>query len=139
LQIPVKQSAPLQVTLFSSWLYTFRHLLEQTEDGTSPDEISGPEEMHSRRKVCSCDLLLLHFIQVSVQSLLSISQHHLPTRLHGGLQLNESFSLPGVWDGHSTSQTAQQQTHYSRVGALQLSSHCMGRAQSWMGNNINRG
>lgn len=80
---------------------TFRHFLQKAEYGTGPDEVSGLEEVHGGRKVCSHYLLLLHFKQTSVQLFLSIIQHHLPACLHGYLQLYESLSQPGVWDGQA--------------------------------------
>ncbi|KAG7214940.1 hypothetical protein INR49_005215, partial [Caranx melampygus] len=73
-----------------------KHLLQQAEDGTGLDEVSGLEEVHGRREVWLHHLLLFHFKQQRVQPLLSISQHHLPTCLHGGLQLYEGLSLSRV-------------------------------------------
>lgn len=89
---------------------TFGHLLQQTEDGTPPDEVSGPEEMHGGRKGGPRHLPLLHFEEADIQLLLGISQDHLPTGLHGGLQLDESLPLPGVRDGHRVGQEAENQT-----------------------------
>lgn len=102
--------------------HTFRHLLEHAEDGTGPDEGPGLEEVHGGREVCSHELLLLHFKQESVQPLLGISQHHLPTCLHGGLQLYKGLSLTRVWVGQATGQVAQEHTGHSHVGELQQ--HC---------------
>lgn len=101
---------------------TFRHLLQQAEDGTGLDEVSGLEEVHGGRKVRLHHLLLFHFQQQRVQPLLGISQHHLPTCLHGGLQLYEGLSLSRVGYGQATGQALQEeeQAGHSRPGALEL-------------------
>lgn len=111
------------MNFFMNTEHTFRHLLEQAEDGAGPDEGPGLEEVHGGRKICSRHLLLLHLKQKGVQPLLSIGQHHLPTRLHGDLQLDKGLSLPGVWGGQATGQVVQEQTGHSRVGALRRHRH----------------
>lgn len=109
--------------------HTFGHLLEHTEDGAGPDEGLGLEEMHGWREVLFHQLLLLHFKQNGVQPLLSVSQHHLPTGLHGGLQLYEGLSLPGVREGQSTAQTAHEHSGHGHRGALQPRCHVPRRAE----------
>lgn len=104
--------------------HTFGHLLEQTEDGAGPDEGLGLKEMHGGGEVHFHHLLLLHFKQDGVQPLLGVSQHHPPAGLHGGLQLYEGLSLPGVRVGQSTAQTAQE--HSGHGGALQPRCHVPG-------------
>lgn len=84
------------------YVSTFRHFLQQAEDGTAPDEGPGLEEVHGRREVRSQDLLLLHFEKASIQQLLLVVQYHLPACLHGGLLLYERLPLPGVWDAQAT-------------------------------------
>lgn len=109
--------------------HTFGHLLEHTEDGAGPDEGLGLEEMHGGREVLFHQLLLLHFKEDGVQPLLGVSQHHPPTGLHGGLQLYEGLSLPGVRVGQSTAQTAQEHSGHGHGGALQPRCHVPRRAE----------
>lgn len=101
--------------------HTFRHLLQQTEDRTAPDEVPGLKEVHGGREVCSRYLCRLHLEQKSIQLLLSISKHHPATCLHRDLQLRESCSLPGVWPRQTAAQAAQH--HHGHEVALQVHRH----------------
>lgn len=98
---------------------TFGHLLQQTEDGAPPDEVSSSEKVHGGRKCGPRHLLLLHFEEVGIQLLLGVGQHHLPSCLHGGLQLDESLPLPGVRDGGRKGQAAERQPQLEHDGRLQ--------------------
>lgn len=110
---------------------TFRHLLEHTEDGAGPDEGPGLEEVHGRRKIRPPQFLLLVFHQDGIQPLLRISQHDLAPRLHGGLQLDEGVSLPGVRAAQTAIQEVQEQAGHSHKGALFGHSHDP-NAASWV-------
>lgn len=122
------------MTKFKIWRHkiepTFRHLLEHTEDGAGPDEGLGLKEVHGGRKICSPKFLPLVFHQDRVQPLLRISQHDLPTRLHGGFQLDEGFSLTRVREAQTAVQEAQEQTGHGHTGALLGNSHTS-NADSW--------
>lgn len=89
-------------TLNTDGRHTFGHPLQQAEDGASPYEFSGLEEVYSRRKGPCLTLPLFHFEQHSIQLLLSISELQLTTCLHGCLKFYEHLSLPGVRDGLHT-------------------------------------
>lgn len=97
---------------------TFRHLLERVKDGTGPDERLGLKEVHGGGEIRSPKLLLLVSHQDRVQPLLRIGQHDLPTRLHGGLQLDQGLSLTRVGMAQNTGREAQEQTGDRHKGAL---------------------
>lgn len=115
------------MTQFKIWRHTveptFRHLLEHTEDGAGPDERLGLKEVHGGRKIGSPKFLPLVFHQDRVQPLLRISQHDLPTQLHGGFQPDEGFSLTRVWAAQTTVNKVQEQTGHGHKGALLGHSH----------------
>lgn len=122
------------MTKFKIWRHkiepTFRHLLEHTEDGAGPDEGLGLKEVHGGRKICSPKFLPLVFHQDRVQPLLCISQHDVATRLHGGFQLDEGFSLTRVREAQTAVQEVQEQTGHGHTVALLGHSHAP-NVDSW--------
>lgn len=87
---------------------TFRHLLQQFEDGALLDERLCPEEVNGREEVCSGHLLLLQLPEASVQLLLCGGQCQQASRPPGHLLAHQQVPASGIGHRLASLQEPQQ-------------------------------
>lgn len=86
---------------------TFRHLLQQLEDGALLDERLRLEEVEGGGELSSRHLLLLQLVEVRVQLLLGLRQNPAAARLSGRLLPHQQVPLSRV--GHPVDRSDKPQ------------------------------